>query len=378
MKKITLLVLTVLLSITANAQLSEDFESGTFPPAGWTSFIGANGLGTVQNWESQAFDTTTAVCIWEVLGAGERSEDWLVSPQFTVSATAPLLYFDSVDSGSTEYGSIYTVRVSTASQTTHADFTIVDTQTEADITHSQTTMAGSTRSVDLSAYVGQSIYVAFVLEQNDGDSFRLDNVLMSSDIEVPEPVTTPTPADGAINVFVDPTDNDLDLAPDNAVFFDWEPATTGDAATSYNVYLGESATTLNLLGNTPNDQVNITGMEYSTEYFWQIVATNAGGEAVGSSIWSFTTEADPSLSVEEVEVNNFTHYYNNDNKSLILESANSNFTSVDIYSILGGKALSQKLSNQSETIDVSLLSAGVYLAKVNINGNYKTIKFAKN
>ena len=378
MKKITLLVLTILLSITANAQLSEDFESGTFPPAGWTSFIGANGLGTVESWESQAFDTTTAICIWEVLGDGERSEDWLVSPQFTVLATAPLLYFDSVDSGTTEYGSIYTVRVSTASQTTHADFTIVDTQTEADITHSQTTMAGSTRGVDLSAYVGQSIYVAFVLEQNDGDSFRLDNVLMSSDIEVPAPVTTPTPADGAINVFVDPTDNDLDSAPDNAVAFDWEPATTGDAATSYNVYLGDSATTLNLLGNTPNDQVNVTGMEYSTEYFWQIVATNSGGEAVGSSIWSFTTEADPSLSVEEVEVNNFTHYYNNDNKSLILESANSNFTSVDIYSILGGKALSQKLSNQSETIDVSLLSAGVYLAKVNINGNYKTIKFAKN
>jgi hypothetical protein len=377
MKKITLL-LALIISVTANAQLSEDFESGTFPPAGWTSFIGANGLGTVESWESQAFNTTTAICIWEVLGVGERSEDWLVSPQFTVLATAPLLYFDSVDSGTTEYGSIYTVRVSTASQTTHADFTIVDTQTEADITHSQTTMVGSTRSIDLSAYVGQSIYVAFVLEQNDGDSFRLDNVLMSSDIDAPAPVTTPTPADGAIDVFVDPTDNDLDALPDNVVAFDWTPAITGDAATSYDVYLGDSPTTLALLGSTPNDQVNITGMAYSTLYYWQIVATNGGGEAVGSVIWSFTTEADPNLSVEDVEVNNFSHHYNNDTKILSLESANSSFTSVEIYSILGGKALSMQLSNNFETIDVSSLSTGVYLAKVKANGNSKTIKFIKN
>ena len=378
MKKITLLLLTLFLSATASAQLSEDFEGTAFPPAGWTSFIGTNGLGTVENWKGEAFDTGTAVCVWEALGAGQRSEDWLVTPQFTVLATAPLLFFDSIDSGSTEYGSIYTVRVSTATQTTHADFTIVDTQTEAQIAHSQTTMAGSTRSIDLSAYVGQSIYVAFVLEQNDGDLFRLDNVLMSSNVSAPNPVMTPTPSDGAVDVFVDPADGtDPDTDPDMLVAFDWTPAATGDIATSYDVYLGDAANNLNLLGNTPNDQVNITGMEYSTLYYWQIIAKNAGGEAVGSAIWSFTTEADPTLSVSDFTQDSFSHFYNKNTKELSLDSANVAFSSIEVYSILGQKVINRKLTNKTEFISMKSLTDGVYLVKVYIGNTSKTIKVLK-
>ena len=53
MKKITLL-LTLCLACTQMATsqiiLTEGFEGPAFPPAGWTSFIGTNGLGTTQNW----------------------------------------------------------------------------------------------------------------------------------------------------------------------------------------------------------------------------------------------------------------------------------------------------------------------------------------
>src|SRR5690606_583153 len=302
MKKITLVLFTFLAFQFGNAQLSENFQSGTFPPAGWTSFIGTNGLGTVENWKAQTFEVgnTTAVCVWEVFPPGQRSEDWLVTHQFTVLASAPILFFDNVDSGTTDYGSIYTVRVSTASQTTHADFVIVDTQNETEIFHSQSTMAGSTHSVDLSAFIGQSIYVAFVLEQNDGDLWRIDNVNMGTNVNAPNPVTTPTPAHQAVNVAIDETDEDY------AVAFAWTPAATGDAPTAYDVYLGYTATELNLLGTTPNTAVNITGMEYDTEYFWSIVAKNVGGQAVDSAVWSFTTEADP-LSVDEFDNKAFTH-----------------------------------------------------------------------
>ncbi|HLT32709.1 MAG TPA: choice-of-anchor J domain-containing protein [Aquaticitalea sp.] len=184
MKKITFLFLSILFSYSGFSQISEDFEGATFPPAGWTVFVGENGLGTVENWKQQLFDTNTAVCVWELLPGGQRSEDWLVTPQVTVTAENPSLTFDSVDSGTTDYGSIYTVRVSTASQNVHSDFTIVDTQTELEIAHSQTTMVGSNRSIDLSAYIGQSIYIAFVLEQNDGDLWRIDNVMIDSDLSV--------------------------------------------------------------------------------------------------------------------------------------------------------------------------------------------------
>lgn len=372
MKKITLVLFTFLAFQWGNAQLSENFESGTFPPTGWTSFIGANGLGTVENWKVQLFDTNTAVCVWEVLPAGQRSEDWLVTPQFTVLDTAPILFFDNVDSGTTDYGSIYTVRVSTASQTTHADFTVVDTQDETQIFHSQVSMANSTHSVDLSAYIGESIYVAFVLEQNDGDLWRIDNVLMGSDVDAPNPVTTPTPADLAVDVYIDPTDDEMLVA------FDWEPAVTGDAATAYDVYLGNSALDLVLLGTTPNDFVNITGMEYSTTYFWQIVAKNVGGEAVGSSVWSFTTEADPSLSVDEFENKAFDHFYNKDSDILTLTSSTLAFDNVELYNLLGQQVLNRHLSQTNETVNMSSLEDGVYLAKVSIQGRTQTVKILKN
>jgi hypothetical protein len=189
MKK-TLLLLLVLPLLTF-AQFPETFSGTTFPPTGWTSFVGANGLGTTQNWKREAFETGnfTAVCVWEVLPTGQRSQDWLVTPQVAITAANKNLLFQSIDSGTTDYGSIYTVRISTTSQTDINSFTIIDTQNETQIAHSQTTMsvAGSQRTIDLSAYIGQSIYVAFVLDQNDGDLWRIDNVNF---VGCPVPVTT--------------------------------------------------------------------------------------------------------------------------------------------------------------------------------------------
>ena len=161
------------------AQFPQTFEGAAFPPTGWASFVGTNGLGTVENWKKQLFDGTNnvAVCVWEGPFAS-ASQDWLVTPQVAITAANKNLTFQSIDSGTTDYGSIYTVRVSTSSQTSIGTFTIIDTQNETQIAHSQTSMsvAGSSRTIDLTAYIGQSIYVAFVLEQNDGDLWRIDNV----------------------------------------------------------------------------------------------------------------------------------------------------------------------------------------------------------
>lgn len=377
MKKITLLFILTLFGYSGFAQISEAFESTTFPPTGWAVFIGANGLGTTESWEQQVFDTGTAVCIWEVLPAGQRSEDWLVTPQFTVLDTAPTLFFDSIDSGTTDYGSIYTVRVSTASQTTPADFTIIDTQNETQISHSQTTMVGSNRSVDLSAYIGQAIYIAFVLEQNDGDLWRIDNVLVGSPAAAPGPVTTPTPSDLAVDVFVDPTDSDGDTLPDMLVAFDWTPSATGEAATGYEVYLGDSPTTLQLLGTTPNDAVNITSIDYSTLYYWQIIAKNAGGSAVGSSIWSFTTEDDPNLSVGEESVNLFS-VYPNPTKNQVSITTSLTIDSVEFYNQLGQRVMNVDGAGMlNNSINLSSLNTGLYYMNISAEGKKQTIKVVK-
>jgi len=39
----------------------------------------------------------------------------------------------------------------------------------------------------------------------------------------------------------------------------------------------------------------VLDLAYSTTYYWQVIAYNAGGDATGCSTWSFTTEAEPVL-----------------------------------------------------------------------------------
>jgi len=159
----------------AQAQFPEGFEGATFPPAGWASFIGTNGLGTVENWEIATNDANTgsqsAFVEYEGVSGG-LAEDWLVTPQFTPTANLDgLSIFHRQDFEDVEYGSIYSIRVSPASQTNHADFTIIETMTESDLLETF-----AEKVIDLSAYNFMPIYVAFVMEQDNGDSWYIDDV----------------------------------------------------------------------------------------------------------------------------------------------------------------------------------------------------------
>ena len=275
--------------------------------------------------------------------------------------------FDQSDSFATDYGSTYTIRVSTASQTTHADFTIVDTQTETDV------WAGgplAQHTVDLTAYIGTPIYVAFVLEQNDGDRWIIDTVDMISNATAPEPAVTPTPLNMADNIAIETANTD-------AVAFAWAAAATGDAPTAYDLYLGDSPATLSLLGSLGATSVNVTGMEYSTLYYWQVVAKNVGGEAVGSSIWSFTTEADPTLSVDEFIVKPFS-VSPNPTSAMLNISTNETINALDIYNQLGQRVITLKDKQiTNNAVDVSNLNKGIYFITITAEDKKQTIKFVK-
>ena len=78
------------------------------------------------------------------------------------------------------------------------------------------------------------------------------------------------------------------------VTFSWNAPTTGDPATSYDIYYGLTAGNATILvGNftTTSTQINITG--YNTTFYWKVVPKNAGGSATGCSESSFTTIAPP-------------------------------------------------------------------------------------
>lgn len=100
---------------------------------------------------------------------------------------------------------------------------------------------------------------------------------------VPGCATNPVPTDGAI---VSATDD---------IVLSWDAPVTGDPATSYDIYIGNDPGNLFLAANVP-DNTPINGGPvgaYDTTIYWQIVAKNAVGDAVGCAVWSFTTEPLP-------------------------------------------------------------------------------------
>lgn len=228
----------------ANSQvLTEDFEGGVFPPAGWAIFD--NGNGTAQSWQNSttSYEGLNAAFVrYENVVAG-TAEDWLVSPQVTPTAGNSTLSFYQAQAFAPDWSTTYTVRVSTASQTTSTDFTIVDTQTEVDFGTTYTL-----KTVDLSAYVGTPIYIAFVMEQDDGDSWYLDNVVLGA---------TPCLNPSAL-IVNNITATTADVA--------W---TTGGAANAEVMVLpnGSPAPTGgNALNATADNPVNLTGLTASTSY----------------------------------------------------------------------------------------------------------------
>ncbi len=97
---------------------------------------------------------------------------------------------------------------------------------------------------------------------------------------VPAAATTPTPANNATNVCYagGGTVNSVSWA-----------AVAG--ATSYDVYFGAGSLPGTVTANVTTNTYSTGTLSASTTYFWQVVAKNACGDAVGSTTWQFTTAA---------------------------------------------------------------------------------------
>jgi len=82
------------------------------------------------------------------------------------------------------------------------------------------------------------------------------------------------------------------------------------------------------------------------------------------------------LSVEDQSFNNF-NYYINTNSQLVLKASTS-LENIQLYNLLGQQVLTKTLSNTNETINIASLDAGIYIAKVSIQGKSKSFKIVKN
>jgi len=167
---------------------TEGFEGATFPPDCWTN-IDADGDGYAwQNWligndevtvmPISGHESATAAGSASYLnGVGAlHPNNWLITPplQFPEEGSVELTYWvGAIDAGyPAEH---YEVRVSTTG-TAMADFTdllLAETLTASDANWRQVTL-------DLSAYTGQTIYIAFV-HNNTTDQYimRIDDITVN-------------------------------------------------------------------------------------------------------------------------------------------------------------------------------------------------------
>ncbi len=173
--QILCLLLTILLSLSGYSQvtsLSEGFEGSTFPPDGWEV------KGTLPSkWQKSTTSTNSGTQSAEHSYAANGCSNFLITPQISAESGTVLSFYTKISSAYFASNSILTIEVSTQTTDT-TNFTSVQTIPLTDIF--------TLHQVDLSAYDGQNIYVAFHLTDDDGAYVFVDDVSLNI-------VTCPTP-----------------------------------------------------------------------------------------------------------------------------------------------------------------------------------------
>jgi hypothetical protein len=174
---------------------------------------------------------------------------------------------------------------------------------------------------------------------------------------------TSTP--GCPTVFT-PVDNEpsAQLGAGGALTFTWDDVPN---ATSYELLINGVSQ-----GNRASG-ITFTAFPVSTAFTWSVIPSNCFGAAFGCATWNFTTSA--LLSVNDFDIKSIKHFYNSITKELTLKSDNGAFTNIDLYNILGQQVITKKLSQENETLNLSELTDGIYMAQVSIGANIRTIKF---
>lgn len=183
MRKI-LLLLTLLFSFLGFSQvIDEGFEGTTFPPTDW--LVTDNGVGTNISWvriDTQPVNNGlwAAYMNRENVGAGNTSQDWLITKQFQVPTNGELKFFSRSTLAGNQ-GTLYQVRLSTnATQSDLSQYNILQQYNENELSTVYTQY--EEKVINLNAFVGQNVYIAFVMINTQpaggisGDRWLLDDI----------------------------------------------------------------------------------------------------------------------------------------------------------------------------------------------------------
>ncbi len=321
MKKITLVFLFLVGTIAVTyGQLSQDFE-GSFPPTGWT----IESTNATNTWNAQLTGLVGQGA--QVNWIAEPQDESLISPVFTVPNGTPNLefklsmsYFWAVDPNE-NYDFI--VSISTDGGTT---FSPIWDETVLGVF---TSFSAIDISIPLATYAGQTnVKLKFQYVGNDGADLYIDEVNVNiPPATAPDCVTLTAPLNAATGINYS--------AP---VVLTWTAATTGSAASSYDVFLDTNANPTTLLGNQAGLTRSVPGLLPSTTYYWKVVAKNATGDATGCSTFSFVTSANLfapycgplafATAVEPITLVNFAGINNVTSATVAGATAHELFTSI--------------------------------------------------
>lgn len=259
------------------SQWSENFENGI--PSNWGKFTLLNGAaGTLPEWVNSTGTTcqgTTGAYVSNALiGMGNTSQAWLVTPQVVLPANADLTFF-ALQSFPAQNGSIYELRLSTTSQTDTSTFTLVKTWTENEMNPGNQ-IACYKQTVDLGAYAGQNVYLAFIKKDTQygntlqGERFTLD------DINIIQRCLPPTASTGVATGANTATIN-----------------ITGTTTGSWDINLIPGSTTApntNVVTHTgAASPVTISGLTGSTPYTYYVRANCGATKSSWIGPYNFTT-----------------------------------------------------------------------------------------
>ncbi|MBB4805002.1 hypothetical protein HNP38_000274 [Chryseobacterium defluvii] len=255
-------------------QWTENFDAGTTMPAGWAVInnggangwvFGTPGTGTAQSGTNVASLTYNATA----------HDDYLITKAITVTAGVSDRISFYVKSRSASFLENYEVLLSTTDQTAGAFTTVLQASQDAPTAWTQNTF-------DLSAYVGQTVYVAIHATDTDQWQLYADTFVVDSVPTTPPSCTTIT----------SPTNGATGVNPDGILNWTMIPAATG-----YKVRVGTTPGGTDIVNNTDAGNVltyNITGnLNTNTLYYATIIPYNGIGDATGCSEISFTTVAAP-------------------------------------------------------------------------------------
>ena len=393
MKKITFLVILMTTFIT-NAQiiLSEDFETATISEGfvnGWTV---NSADATVGEWvvnnpttETPAYGGNTgivdpalgnctnnyAVVDSDGYGSGGSQDTSLVSPIFDLSS------YSNIVLSLNQWYRLY------QSSVAYIDSSINNGASWENIITYDTDVSGNT-TIDISSLGGNSeVQIRFRYVGTWEYWWAIDDItIQQPEGSAPDVCTNMSPTDQATDVEITLSTTDTKL-----INFSWDEATTGDAATSYNVSIGttnelEIGTLTGFDGSVDGggnisygDAVD-TGWQANTTYYWKVTSVNVAG-STDSPIFSFTTGAADPLGIEEISLNAF-NVSPNPVKDVVTINTTSGFDTVEVFNQLGQSVLksSPDLMN-SNRLDLSSLNPGIYLMQIRSNNKSKTVKIIK-